>query len=56
MSMDDGELIPLVLAKEGFGRPDEIETMRADLVLGALELVNFRADYAETAEELNRQT
>lgn len=54
--MPEEELIPLLLSKEGFGNPDEIENMRADLVMNAMEFVNFQADYRETAAEMNRET
>ena len=51
--MPEAILISLRLSKEGFGRPDEILAMRADLVLAALEYVKFETDYEHAYLKLN---
>ena len=54
--MDSADLAALKLSKEGFGTPDQILNMDADLVLSALEYSNFLGDYETTAAELNKKT
>lgn len=53
--MDESVVIALRLAKEGFGTPEQILAMPADLVLDALEYVGFLSDYQETMTNLNRE-
>lgn len=54
--MDPARLITLRLAKEGFGTPEQIEQMRTDTVLDALQYSTFLADYESTYVELNKET
>ena len=54
--MDPARLICLRLAKEGFGTPEQIEGMRTDIVLDALQYSTFIADYESTCFELNKET
>jgi hypothetical protein len=53
--MESDVMVALRLAKEGFGTPEQILAMPADLVLDALEYVGFLADYQETQHQLNRE-
>ena len=53
--MDPARLIALRLAKEGFGTPEQIENMRTDIVLDALQYSTFLADYEATYVELNKE-
>ena len=43
----------MLLAKEGFGTPEELLQMRADIVLDSLEYVRFTKDYERRFRELN---
>ena len=54
--MDGATLITLRLARVGFGGgdPERIREMEPTTVLDAWELLNFQADYEETALELNK--
>jgi hypothetical protein len=54
--MDAARLIALRLAKEGFGTPQEILAMPADIVLDAFRYSRFQAEYEETLYEINRET
>ena len=54
--MDAARLIALRLAQSGFGPPDQILQMPADLVLDAYRLTKFQADYEETRIEINRES
>lgn len=56
MDMNPALLTALKLAKEGYGRPDQILHMPADVVLAALEYSTFLGKYETTARELNKQT
>lgn len=47
-------MVALRLAKEGFGRPDQILEMPADLVLEALEYSGFLGDYQDAMTNLNK--
>lgn len=47
-------LIALRLAQNGFGPPDQILRMPADLVLDAYRLMQFQTEYQETVQEMNR--
>lgn len=48
----------LRLAHQGFGGgdPERIENMPSDVVIDALEYLNFVSDYEETAMEINKVT
>lgn len=48
-------MVALRLTKEGFGTMEQILAMPADLVLDALEYVNFLADYQEAQNQINRE-
>lgn len=53
--MPDEMLIPIRLAKEGFGgTPQQIADMRVDLVMAALVYSTFLSDYEETFSQINR--
>jgi len=47
-------LIPVRLAKDGFGSLQSILETPTDVVLAALEYSSFLAEYKQTLEELNR--
>lgn len=53
--MDSALLAALKLAREGYGTPEAILQMPADIVLAAIEHSNFIADYESTAVELNKE-
>lgn len=53
--MEDELLIPIRLAKEGFGgTPQQIANMRVDYVIGALQYSVFLSEYEETYTQLNK--
>lgn len=53
--MDQALLIPVRLAKEGYGgTPEQIANMRTDFVLAALAYSDFQASYEETVTQLNK--
>lgn len=55
--MEDELLIPIRLAREGFGgTPQQIGDMRVDLVIGALHYSTFLSDYEETFTQINKET
>ena len=47
-------MVALKLSKAGYGRPEEIMAMRADIVKLALEYEAFVRDYEAAFLELNR--
>jgi hypothetical protein len=53
--MDPARMIALRLAQSGFGPPDKILQMPADLVLDAYRLTKFQAEYEETMNEMNKE-
>jgi hypothetical protein len=53
--MDPALLTAIRLSREGFGTPQEILHMPADVVLAALEFVTFQDEYEATVRELNRK-
>lgn len=52
--MPEDLLIPVRLASEGYGTPQEIADMRADLVMAAVEFSQFQSTYQETFSQLNK--
>ncbi len=53
--MDEALLIPVRLAKEGFGgTPEAIANMRTDYVLAAVQYSSFLSDYEETFSVINQ--
>lgn len=54
MTMEADRMIALRLAKEGYGTPQQILEMPADLVADILDHSQFTADYEATYAELNK--
>lgn len=52
--MPDELLIPVRLAKEGYGTPQQIADMRVDLVMAAVRYSKFLSDLQETTTQLNK--
>ena len=53
--MDPVLLTALRLSSAGFGwSPDQVLRMPVDLVLGAMEYVQFKSDYETTFAEINK--
>lgn len=53
--MEFERIVALRLSKEGYGRPDEILGMPADLVLEALEYSGFLGEYQDAMIQLNKE-
>jgi len=53
--MDSALFAALKLAREGYGTPEAILQMPADIVLAALEHSTFVTDYESTSAELNKE-